>query len=133
MAAFTKFNQFVQDLAHGVHDLETDQITVALTNVAPNATNATLSQITEIAYTGLSSRNATTDSSGQTNGTYSLALTDLTLTASGSIPTFRYVVLYNNTSTSDSLIGFYDYGSGVTMANGETFTCDFAVTTIELS
>ena len=125
MATFTKFQPFVEALAEKVHNLGSDQLVVALTNTAPNATDATLSQITEISYTNLSSRNVTTTSSAQTGGTYKLVLTDLVLTASGTVPTFRYVVLYNDTSTSDNLIAYWDRGSSVTMADGDTFTCDF--------
>jgi len=130
MAAFNKFNQFVEDVAHGVHDLETDQIVVALcaSANAPVATNAVLADLTEIAYTNLSSRNVTTTSSAETSGTYKLTLTDLVLTASGgSVAAFRYVVLYNDTPTTpaDPLIGWYDYGSSLTLNDTETLTIDF--------
>lgn len=127
MATYNKFQQFVEDLAHGVHDLETDQLVVALTNVAPVATNEVLANLTEIAYTNLSSRNITTSASVQTGGTYKLTLTDLVLTASGAVATFRYIAIYNDTPTSpaDPLIAWYDHGSAVTLANGETFTIDF--------
>jgi hypothetical protein len=125
MATFNKFNCFVEDLAEKVHNLGSDQLVVALTNTGPVATNTTLSNITQITYTNLSSRNVSTTSSSQTSGTYKLVCADLILTASGSVGPFRYVVLYNDTSASDSLIGWYDYGSSITMANGETFTIDF--------
>ncbi len=128
MATYNKFNQFVEDLAHKVHDLETDQLVVALTNTAPTATNAVLADITEITYTNLSTRNITTSSSSETSGTYKLILTDLVLTASGgSVGPFRYVVIYNDTPTSPAnpLIGWYDYGSSLTLADTETLTIDF--------
>lgn len=126
MASFAKFNSFVEALAEGSHNLGSDQITVALTNTAPVATNTQLSDITEISYTNLSSRNVTTASSSQTSGTYKLTLTDLVLTSSGgSTGPFRYVILFNNTSASDLLIGYYDRGSSVTVGDGETFTIDF--------
>jgi len=130
MAAFNKFNQFVEDVAHGVHDLETDQIVVALcaSANAPVATNAVLADLTQIAYTNLSSRNVTTTSSAETSGTYKLTLTDLVLTASGgSVAAFRYIVLYNDTPTTpaDPLIGWYDYGSSLTLNDTETLTIDF--------
>lgn len=130
MAAYNKFQQFVEDLAHGVHNLATDQLTVALTATAnaPVATNEVLANLTEIAYTNLSARNITTASSGHTTGTYSLVLTDLVLTAGGgSVAAFQYVVIYNNTPTSpaDPLICWYDHGSAVTLADGETYTIDF--------
>lgn len=127
MATFNKFNSFVEALAEKKHDLGADQLVVALTAAAnaPVATNTQLSDLTQIAYTNLSSRNITTSSSSQSSGTYKLILTDLVLTASGTVAAFRYVVLYNDTATNDLLIGWYDYGADLTLLNGETFTIDF--------
>ena len=127
MSAFNKFNAFVENLAEGVHNLQTGQLVVALTNSAPIATNSVLADITQITYTNLSSRNITTSSSSQTSGTYKLVLTDLVLTATGAVGPFRYAVIYNDTPTSpaDPLIGWYDYGSSISLANGETLTVDF--------
>ena len=110
MASFNKFNSLVADLANGVHNLATNQLTVALTNTAPTASNSTLADITQISYTNLSSRNITTTSSAQSGGVYSLVLADLTLTATGAVGPFQYVVIYNETSPSDSLICWYDSG-----------------------
>lgn len=127
MAAFNKFNQFAEDVYEKVHNLGSDQLTIALTNTAPAATNSVIADITEISYTNLSSRNVTTSSSAQSSGLYKLVLADLVLTASGAVGPFRYVVLFNNTPTSpaDPLIGWYDYGSSISLASGETFTTDF--------
>lgn len=130
MAAFNKFNQFVEDLAEKVHNLGADALVLALCAAAnaPVATNSVLANLTQISYTNLSSRAVTTSSSAQTSGTYKLTLADLVLTASGgSVAAFRYVVLYNDTPTSpaDPLVGWYDYGSDLTLANGETLTVDF--------
>jgi len=127
MATYTKFNCFVEDLAEKVHNLGSDQLTVALTNTVPSAANTVLSNITEIVYTNCSSRNITTSASAQTSGTYKLTLTDLVLTASGSVNPFRYVVIYNSTAAGGPLIAYYDYGSSIPLANGETFTIDFDV------
>lgn len=125
MAAFVKFQPFVEALSEKVHNLGSDQLVVALTNSAPVNTNSVLTDITEIAYTNCSSRNLTTSSSAQTGGTYKLVIADITLTATGTVGPFQYVVIYNDTSTSDNLIGFYDYGSAVTLQNGDSFVIDF--------
>jgi hypothetical protein len=132
MATFNKFNAFVEHLAEGVHNFSSDatcSITVALCAAAnaPVAGNSVLADLTQIAYTNLSARIVAVSASAQTGGTYKLTLTDLTLTASGAVATFRYVVLYNDdpTSPADPLIGWADYGADVTLANGETFQLDF--------
>ena len=127
MATFNKFYSFAEAVYEKVHNLGSDQLAVALTAAAnaPVNTNTQLSNLTEISYTNLSSRNVTTSTSAQTTGTYKLVCADLVLTASGAVATFRYVVLYNDTATNNELIGYYDYGGNVTLANGETFTIDF--------
>jgi hypothetical protein len=132
MAAFNKFHQFVEDLAKGVHNFTSDStctITVALCAAAnaPVATNSVLADLTQVSYTNLSSRVVTGITAEQTTGTVSFTATDLILTASGAVATFRYVVLYNDdpTSPADPLIGWYDYGSDLTLGSGETFTVDF--------
>lgn len=128
MAAFNKFNSFVEAVAEKVHNLGSDVLTVALTASAnaPVASNTQLSNLTQISYTNCSSRAITTTSSAQTSGTYKLVLQDLVLTASGGdIAAFRYVVIYNDTATNDELIGWYDYTTNVTITSGNTFTIDF--------
>jgi hypothetical protein len=128
MATYNKFNSFVEALAEKVHNLGSDALVVALCAAAnaPVASNTQLSNLTQISYTNLSSRAITTASSAQASGSYKLTLNDLVLTASGgSVAAFRYVVIYNDTATNDELIGWFDYGSDVTLASGETFTIDF--------
>jgi len=136
MASFNKVNSFVEALAEKVHNLGADQIVAALTAAAnaPVATNTQRSNLTEISYTNLSSRNFTTSSSAQSSGLYKLILADLVLTASGAVAAFRYVVPYNDTATNDELLGWWDYGSDLTLASGETFTidCDGANGVIQL-
>lgn len=144
MTAFTKLNGFVENLAEKVFNLGSDTLTVALSNTAPGsegtpptgtAANCKLSNVTQVSYTNLSARTLTVTGSSQTSGTYSLVVSDLVLTASGgSVATFRYIYIYDDTATNDELIGYYDYGAGgVTLANGETFTLDFGTELLTLA
>lgn len=129
MASYNKFNAFIENVYEGVHNLQTGALTVALCAAAnaPVATNAVLADLTTISYTNLSSRVLTVSSSSQTSGTYKLVIADLVLTASGTVPTFRYAVIYNDTPTSpaDPLICWFDHGGNVDLATGETYTLDF--------
>ena len=128
MATYNKINIFIADINNKVHNLGSDQLTIALTDSVPSAGNTILANISEIDYTNLSTRDITTVSSTQTGGTYKLVIQPLTLTASGSVSQFRYIVVYNNTSASDSLICWFDYGAEVNMNTGDTFAITFDVT-----
>lgn len=123
--AYNKFNAFIADVMNKVHNLGADTLSVALSNSAPSSGNSILSDITEIAYTNLSSRTLTVGSSTQTSGTHHLAVSDKVLTASGgAVPTFRYIVVYNTTPTNKNLIAWFDYGSAVTLQDGDSITLD---------
>lgn len=130
MATATKFQAFVENVAEKVHDLGADTLKVMLTNTAPVNTNSVKADLTEISagngYTAGGTASSITSSS-QSSGTYKLVLADVVFTASGgTIGPFRYTPLYNDTPTSpaDPLILFWDYGSSITLADGETFTWD---------
>lgn len=134
MASFVKIGGFVENLAEKVFNLGSDTITVALSNTAPGSestpptgatSTAKLSNVTQISYAACSSRVVTVSASSQSGGTYSLVTSDLVLTASGTVGPFRYIYLYDDTATNDELIGYYDYGSSITMSSGETLTIDF--------
>lgn len=131
MATFNKFNAFVENVAEKVHDLGADTLKVMLTLTAPTSSNSVKADLTEISagngYTAGGTTSAQS-SSAQSSGTYKLVISDVVFTASGgAIADFRYAVLYNDTPTSpaDPLIGYWDYGSTVSLADGETFTVDF--------
>ena len=129
MSTYNKINSFVADICNKVHNLASDTLQIALTATAnaPVATNTVLANLTQVAYTNLSTQVITTTSSTQTSGTYKLVLAQLTLTASGAVATFQYVVVFNQTSVTptDALICWFDYGSAVTLANGDQFVVGF--------
>lgn len=132
MATFNKFNCFVEDLAEKAHNLGADTLKVALTNTAPTAADTTWNTTSHPAPASANGYTAggntiTISSSAQTSGTYKLVLADTVFTATGALGPFRYAVLYNSTASAKS-IGWYDYGSSVTLANTETFTVDFDAT-----
>lgn len=126
MATFTKINSFVENLAEKLIDLSGAGLTIALTNTAHTSTWDELADLTQVSYTNLSSRVLTVSSSSQTTGTYKLVLNDLTLTSSGGTTgPFRYVYIYDDNSTGDKLIAYYDYGSSITLNDTDTFTINF--------
>lgn len=133
MATFVKYQQFALDLAAGVHILTTagSTLRVCLSDTAPVVgTDATLANVTQIAYTNITeTMPADTQNVGSETpaGTWDVAGTDITLNATGTVAQFQYVILYNDTPTSpaDPLIGYWDYGSKVNLASGETFTINF--------
>lgn len=138
MATFNLINDWLANMLENA-DLESDQFVIALSDTAPGSEGTPptgdgagiLGNVTEVAYTNCSSRNITTTSSSQTGGTYKLVLQDITLTASGGpVPdtgTFRYVYIYDDTVATpvDPLVAYYDYGSAISLADGESFTVNF--------
>lgn len=140
MATYQKFQQFVEDLGKGVHQLHAAGHTLKayLSNTTPDAAadavKADLAEITnENGYTApVDIQNDYTE----TGGVGTLTAVDIVVTASGgTVGPFRYVVIYNDTPTSpaDPLVSFFDYGSAITLQAGETFTIDFgaSLATIE--
>lgn len=130
MAAAVKFEVFSENLAEKVHNLDTDVLEIYYTNATPSTSldliKTDLAEIsTGFGYAGpIDVQNATS----RTGGVTSVTGVDVTTTAAGgSIGPFRYVVLQNTTPTSpaDPLILYWDYGSAVTLADGEAFTTDF--------
>ena len=150
MAAFNKFNAFVEDVAEKVHNLGSDSLKVMLTNTLPVASDTVFDTLTDLrleptslaldlttggGYTAGGTA-ASITSSSQTSGTYKLVLGDVVFTATTGFGPFQYAVLYNNTagaSNARPLIGWWDYGSAVTLAALETFTWDADPTTCVLT
>lgn len=131
MATYNKFHAFVEALSEKVHNLGSDTLKVYLTDNTPDAAaDAVFADLAEITpgngYTA-GGNTATQTSSSQTGGIYKLVLADpATWTATGgSIGPFRYAVLYNSTTASGNLIGWWDYGTSITLGAGDTFAVDF--------
>lgn len=131
MAAFNKFQDFAEQLCLAKHNLNTDALHVYLSNATPSASlDAVKADLAEISagngYTadGIDTLNTFAESAG----TGTLTGTKAVWTASGgSMAAFQYVVLMNFTQTSPlkPLIGWWDYGSALTLAAGETFSVKF--------
>ena len=139
MASFVKFETFVGDLGDKVHDLDADTLRVYLTNATPSASadsvKADLAEIT--AQNGYSAGGADVSAAwSESGGTGTLTATDVTFTASGgSFGPLRYAVLYNDTPTSpaDPLIAYWDYGSSITVSDGESLEVDFGANVLTIS
>lgn len=124
MAAFNKFNDFVEQLGLAAHNLNTNTLNIYLSNAVPSASaDAVKTDLAEITnQNGYTAPVDTQNTWAESSGTATLTGTAITITASGAVGPFQYVVLYNDTNASDALIGWWDYGSAVTLAAGETFT-----------
>jgi hypothetical protein len=133
MASYVKYQQFAEDFGNKVHDLfgTNDTLKVMLSNAAPNvATHAVRADVTELSTAGgYTSGGIDTQNDGtETTGTLTVTGVDCVWTATaGGFGPFRYVILYNDTPSSpaDPLIAYWDYGSSISLAEGETFTVDF--------
>jgi len=125
-----KFEVFVGDLAGKVHDLlgtagsTADTLKIYLSNTAPtvstNAVKADLAEITE--QNGYTAPISIANVGARSGGTVTVTGTNSTITASGgTVGPFRYVVLYNSTAASGPLVAYWDYGSNLTLNDGDSF------------
>lgn len=131
MATYNKIQDYVEQVNKAVHNWSSHTYKAMLTNSAPIATNTIAANLTEIsAGNGYTAGGMTLDTVtlSESSGTAKVTIADEVLTASGgSIGPFRYVAVYNDTATSpaDALVMWYDYGSSITLASGESLTIDF--------
>jgi hypothetical protein len=129
MASFNKFNSFAAYMPNGAVNLASDTIKILLTNTIPVATNAVYSDISSNELgngNGYTTGGATASltSSTQVSGTYKYiaSMANPTWTATGAMGPFRYAVMYDSSAATKALIGWWDYGSPLTLANTNTFT-----------
>jgi len=140
MATYNKFEDFVEQLGRGVHQLHAagHMAKVFLTNEQPLAADTVKADMAEISagngYTA-GGEDAQQDYT-EAAGTATLTGVDIQWTASGgTIGPFQFCVLYNDTPTSpaDPLISWWDYGSALTLQDGDSFTVDFGVSIFTLA
>jgi hypothetical protein len=127
MAALNKFNCFARDLSMGVHNLSTHVFKIRVSTATPTATMDKISCITTIATgDGWTTDVALTIADATASvATYALFFSDVTIEAATAVPDFRYVVIYNSNDATGHLVGWYDYGTVVSLGAGEKFVVDF--------
>lgn len=136
MASYNKFESFVGELGIGAHNLNADTLKVYLSNATPSASlddvKTDLAEITN--ENGYAAPEDITNTYSESGGTGTLAAEDVVITASGgTVGPFRYAVIYNDTHASDALVCWHDYGSEITLQDGETFTVDFGASLLTIS
>jgi hypothetical protein len=126
---FQRIDKFTSDLSLKVHHLAADQMAVALSNTAVDNTDELLSDVVQIAYTNLSSRQLGADPGSSAGGTYTMKRQNITMTSTGGTTgPFRWVVIYNDAAPQKNLVGYYDWGSALTLENGDSLTIQFDAT-----
>ena len=133
MATFTFFDEFKMYMADGVIDLDDDTFKIYLSNAAPtvatHTVKADLANITEEnGYTETTLTTTWAETGGGTGIFRFAANADITWTASGgNFGPFQYAIIYDDTPTTpaaDPLVGYWDYGSAISITNGNSFTVD---------
>ena len=131
MVAFTKYQDVVEKMWSGIHDLRAAGHTVKAvihTDAPTVATDDELADLTQITGTGYTAGGEDTQNDmTEASGTATWTGVDIVWTAGAAdwTSTARYVSLQNNTAASKNLLGAWDYGATFALGNGETFTLDF--------
>jgi hypothetical protein len=139
MVAAVKFLDFAEQLGLGQHQLNTDTLRIALTNTLPVNSQTTFDPVTNHAAPAAANGYTTgghdvTNTWSESAGTATLAGVDVTITATaGGIGPFRYIVLYNDTNATDMLLMYYDHGSSITLADGESYVFDITTNLLTLA
>jgi len=136
--SFTPYYSFTEKLAEKVFNLGSDTLKIALSNTAPTLTHTQLSDVTQIAQSNgytTGGETVSISTSSQSTGTYTLVGSGtVTWTASsGAMPEFRYLIFYDDDASNDELIGYYDHGSGLTLAEGDSYEVDCGATLVTLA
>lgn len=129
MATVIYINDFSEQPFKGVHNFASHTFKLALSNTAIVSTNSVLADLTQISYTNISGGAAptVTVTATETTGTLTVGVDQVVITATGTVPTFQYYAIYNDSATSpaDALVMAWNHGSAVDLSTGETFTINF--------
>lgn len=140
-ATFTKIEDWVEYMVEGAN-VGSDAFRLVLSNTEPvsgespspiTSGNGLLTNVTQIAYTNISTPTfttstgtpITTSSSAEASGTHTLDFADITITAGGTVADFQYIYVYDDTVAGDPLVALFDYGSTISMTSGETLAINF--------
>lgn len=133
MADFNPFDRLAEDIYKNLHDFRAagDTFKIYLTNATPSSSNSLKADIAEIsAGNGYTAGGEDMENDEDiSSGVVTMTAVDKIITASGgSIGPFQYAVLYNDTATDDPLMGWWDYGSSISIPDGEDITLDVTAT-----
>jgi hypothetical protein len=138
MVAFTKYQDTVEQMWTGIHNLTAagHVVKAVIHTDAPTvATDDELADLTQITGTGYTA-NGDDIQNGMTEsgGIATMTGVDVVWTAGAAdwTSTARYVSIHNDTSTGDKLLGSWDYGATFALGNGETFSLDFGASVATL-
>ncbi len=138
MATYVKYEHFIEALVNAevIAWTTTNTWKVAMASDAPVVgTDDELADASQPTGTGYTAGGEDLQNDGtRSGGTVSVAAVDVVWTAAAADWTAaRYILAHDDTSTTDILIAYWDYGSNFTLGNGETFTADFTTNIFTIS
>jgi expansin (peptidoglycan-binding protein) len=138
MASFYHFEDSTLQILTGVHNLTAagNVVKIAIHSDAPTVgTDDELADLTQITGTGYTAGGEDIQNDiSETAGDTTLTGVDVTWTGgAGGFTAGRYLAIHNDSSTTDKLLGGWDYGGNFTVAVSETFTADFGASVMLLS
>jgi hypothetical protein len=121
---------FTLDCGSKLHDLTANTLKLAFCTSAHAPTTAShiYTDLTVVALTNMATDPSLTSVVfTQSTGTATLGAATWTGTSQTGDFTFRYIAIYNDSATNKNIIGWYDYGSDLTLhgANGDQLTITF--------
>lgn len=124
---FHKYNLGINYVCTAAINFASDAFNLVLSAALPSATSSiySVSNVGEISggngYTQGTGLPIVTPVFTPSGGISTLTGTVNPLTAAGPIGPFQYVILYDNTAGAKPLLGWWDNGTPITMANTDTF------------